>query len=569
MLTRNIIVLYTVATMYVEKTKSTQNGKTYYCYLLRHNYREGGKIKHKTIANISQCSQEEIQAIKLALKYKHDMSALISVSQDLSLKQGLSVGAVWLLYKMAKSLGIEKALGNQREGKLALWQVIARVIDQGSCLSAVRLTGTHAACDILNIKDPFNEDDLYDNLDWLDENQREIEKKLFHHRHPKQIPNLFLYDVTSSYLEGMENAFANYGHNRDKKKGKKQIVLGLLCDDKGAPVSVEVFPGNTNDFETFASQVKKLAGCFGCRRVTLVGDRGMIKSAQIENLHEQEFRYITAITKPQIESLLKKGVFQMDLFDKEIAEVMQEENGRSIRYILRRNPFRARETAEVRRSKTEAVQCLMDKKNEYLSKHTRAHVEAQLRAVRKKIEKLKVSDWLNVTAEGRTLALLKDDMILRKKSKLDGCYVLKSDVPSNVSDARTIHDRYKDLSYVEQAFRTMKTDFLEIRPLNVRTKEHTRGRALVVMLSYAIVHELKKLWKDPDVTVQEGVKSLDTLCSTHILKDRKEICQKIPEPNELNRRLLEASDIIMPDVLPSMGVKVATRKRLADRRMKV
>ena len=553
--------------MYVEITKSVQNGKTYYCYLLRHNYREGGKIKHKTIANISQCSPEEIEAIRFALKYKHNLSALISVSQDLSLKQGLSFGAVWLLYKMAKRLGIEKALGNQREGKLALWQVIARVIDQGSCLSAVRLTGTHAACDILNIKDPFNEDDLYDNLDWLDENQREIEKKFFHHRHPKQIPNLFLYDVTSSYLEGMENAFANYGHNRDKKNGKKQIVLGLLCDDEGAPVSVEVFPGNTHDFETFASQVKKLAGCFGCRHVTLVGDRGMIKSAQIENLNEQEFHYITAITKPQIETL-KKGVFQMDLFDKEIAEVLQEEKSQIIRYVLRRNPFRVREIAEVRRSKTEAVQRFMNKKNEYLREHSRAHVEVQLKEVRKKIEKLKVSDWLNVTAEGRTLALLKDDMILRKKSKLDGCYVLKSDLPSNVSDARTIHDRYKDLSCVEQAFRTMKTDFLEIRPVNVRTKEHTRARAFVVMLSYAIVHELKKLWKDLDVTVQEGVKSLDTLCSTQILKDRKEICQKIPEPNELNRRLLEASDIIMPDVLPSMGVKVATRKKLADRRIK-
>jgi len=180
--------------MFVEKTNSY--GK-YTCYLLRETYREYGQVKHRTIANLSGCSEEEIQAMRLALRHKKDLSELVSVTEAVSLRQGLSVGAVWLIFDMARQLGIVEALGNSRQGKLALWQVIARVIDQGSRLSAVRLAGSHAACDILGLG-PFNEDDLYENLDWLDKNQPKIEDRLFKLSYPEKKPGLYLYDVTSS-----------------------------------------------------------------------------------------------------------------------------------------------------------------------------------------------------------------------------------------------------------------------------------------------------------------------------------------------------------------------------------
>ena len=554
---------YQVAIMFVETIKSKQNGKIYYCHLLRHNYRENGKVKHKTIANLSQCLDEEIEALKLALKHKHNLSALLNISDDISVKQGLSVGAVWLIYQIAKRLGVEKALGKYHQAKLALWQVIARIIDQGSRLSAVRLAMTHTACDVLNITKTFNEQDLYDNLDWLCDNQKLIEKKLFCYRHRQNVPNLFLYDVTSSYLEGEHNAYGAYGYNRDKKIGKMQIVVGLLCDEEGMPVSVEVFPGNTRDLKTFTGQVKKLAGRFGCKHVTMTGDRGMIKSAQIEELDEAGFHYITAITKPQIEKLLREGVFQMDLFDRHIAEVVvKKHNGKIVRYILKRNPLRAKEIAESREGKEATIKRLIDKKNEYLKMHRRAGVVTALKQVQQKIEKLKVGRWLRIEATQRKLTLIKDDGVLKEIAKLDGCYVIKSDVPKELSSARTIHNRYKDLAFVEHAFRTMKSDFLEVRPVHVRIEEHTRAHVLVVMLAYMIVRELRRLWSDINITVKEGIKSLDTLCSTYILNKGKVICQKIPVPNEQNHKLLKAASVMLPEALPSKGIKVATKRTL-------
>ena len=164
--------------MYVDSSTSRQGDKSYTRHLLRESYREGKKVKHRTIANLSKCSAEEIAAIRLALRHKKDLSQLTGQGEIVSQKQGLSVGAVWLIYDMARQLGMAEALGTTRQGKLALWQVIARVIDQGSRLSAVRLAGTHAACDVLGLG-KFDEDDLYDNLDWLCENQAAIEDKLF------------------------------------------------------------------------------------------------------------------------------------------------------------------------------------------------------------------------------------------------------------------------------------------------------------------------------------------------------------------------------------------------------
>jgi len=214
---------------------------------------------------------------------------------------------------------------------------------------AVRLAQVEAACDVLGMRRGFDENDVYANQRWLSERQGRIEDCLFKRRNGGRAPELFLYDVTSTYLEGEKNAFGDYGYSRDGKKGKKQIVVGLLCDEEGEPVSTEVFRGNPakggTDAATFASQVRKAAERFGCRRVRFVGDRGMIGSGQIEQLSQEGFHYITAITKPQIEALANQGVIQMDMFDEELFEA--QDGG--VRYILRRNPCRAEEMAAARR----------------------------------------------------------------------------------------------------------------------------------------------------------------------------------------------------------------------------
>ena len=260
--------------MYVDISHLQRNGRTYKRVLLRESYRQDGKVKKRTIANLSACTEAEIDAIRLALQHKDNLADLGSIDNNFVLRQGSSVGAVWLVYQLARRLGIATALGNEREAKLALWQVISRVIDQGSRLSAVRLAANHIACDLLDLT-AFNEEHLSANLDWLDAHQSAIEKRLFDKRHGAQPVDLFLYDVTSSFLEGEQNELAAFGYNRDGKRGKKQIVIGLLCDPSGVPLSVEVFPGNTQDTKTFSQQVAKVAERFGGGAVTFVGDRGM------------------------------------------------------------------------------------------------------------------------------------------------------------------------------------------------------------------------------------------------------------------------------------------------------
>ena len=548
--------------MHVVTNKSAPKNskKIYQSILLRESYRVGGRVKKSTIANLSGCTPEEIAAIKLALKHKDDLAEIGSL-KSVELQEGLSVGAVWTVYQMAKRTGIEKSLGKGFAAKLAMWQVIARVIEQGSRLSAVRLAQTHAACDVLDIRRGFDENDLYDNLKWLADNQEKIENTLFSVRRGKTKPEIFLYDVTSSYLEGTKNYFGKYGYNRDGKKGKQQIVIGLLCDESGEPVSTEVFAGNTKDTQTFASQVKKAAERFGCKRVTFVGDRGMIKIPQIKNL-PKGFHYITAITKPQINSLMDKGVIQIGLFDEDVFET--EDN--DIRYILRRNPFRVEQINESRMSKRRSVEKLLKKKNIYLREHARAKVETAIKDVNKKIAQLKIDKWLGVISQERTLKLEVDDEALEEVSCLDGCYVIKTDLPKDVAGKQIIHDRYKDLAEVERAFRTFKTDFLEVRPVYVQTEKSTRGHVLVVMFSYIIVRRLRRAWQRFDLTVEEGLKQLSTLCSMEMKFKNQASCLKIPRPREKSRQLLKALDIKMPIALPHRNVHVVTRKKLVERR---
>jgi transposase len=502
-------------------------------------------------------------AIRLALKHKKDLAALINAAPAVTLRQGLSVGAVWLVHDMARQLGIADAMGNSEQGKLALWQVIARVIDQGSRLSAVRLAGSHAACDIVGLES-FNEDDLYKNLDWLDENQAKIEDRLFRSSHPEKKPGLYLYDVTSSYLEGVCNELGAFGYNRDGKEGKLQIVIGLLCDEKGRPLSIEVFAGNTPDQATVASQIRKAAQRFGGGEITFVGDRGMLKNQQVEDLKEYGFHYITAITRPQIESLLNKGLLQMNLFDQPLAEIQADDG---IRYVLRRNPQRADEVRQGRQDKISSLKKRANKQNDYLAAHPRASETVALRTMTERCEKLKVSQWVVVSVSNRTISLTVDTSKLSEVEKLDGCYVLKTDLSKLVADKETVHGRYKDLARVEWAFRTSKTVELEMRPINVRLASRTRGHAFVVMLAYIIVQELAHRWSRINLTVQEGIDELAGVCAMEVVVGGNAHANKIPEPRLSVQRLLDAASVRLPDVLPCKGVKVASRKKLPENRI--
>ena len=551
--------------MFVDSCTYSANGKKYTRHLLRESYRQDGKVRHRTIANISHCSEQEIQAIKLALKHKANLHQLGNINQHIQVQQGLAVGAVWTLWQVAQRIGLVKALGSSQQAKQALWQVFARVMEQGSRLSAVRLANAHAACDVLELE-AFNEDDLYRNLDWLAQQQKQIEDRLFRQRYPQEKPELYLYDVTSSYLEGVCNALAAFGYNRDGKSGKRQIVYGLLCDPQGRPVSIEAFPGNTTDTKTFGSQVRKVVDRFGGKGVTLVGDRGMIKGPQIEQLHADkslDLHFITAITKPQIETLLKQGLVQMDLFDETVAEVVDKET--KIRYVLRRNPQRAAEMAATRNSKLTKLQQLAAERNGYLAEHSRADVEVARRKIEARHQQLRLPA-IDVTLDGRTILIAQQDEAWQKAAKLDGCYCLKTDLSKQQASKETVHDRYLDLSQVEWAFRTSKTGLLEARPVYVCLESRTRGHLLVVMLAYLLVQELARCWHDLNLTVEEGLDELKSLCTTQVVVQGRSVLHNIPRPRASVQRLLEAAEIDLPKSIVDRGVRVSTRKKLTDER---
>ena len=575
--------------MYVDDCKFKRNNKLYRRVLLRKSYREKGKVKHHTIASISHCSDEEIDAIRIALKHKKNITHLENLKNGKS-TNGKIVGAVSAIYQIAQRLSIASVLGKTKEGLLILWLVIARIIDQGSRLSAVRLARIHAGGEIIGIES-INEDKLYDAMDWLYVNRKSIEKKLFEKweksKSKDRTKNVFLYDITSSYVEGNNNELAMYGYNRDKKKGKKQVVYGLLTDEDGEPLSIEVFPGNTRDNKTVSDQLEKIKKKFGCQHITFVGDKGMLKSAQIKAINEENFYYITSITRPQIEALLNQNVLQPGLFDEKLFEVEMEiedkdkgkdkgkEKGKEkdkdkkskpIRYILRRNPYRAEEMKRNRESKIKSIGRKMNQLNQYLNQHKNAKIEVQKRNLIKYIEKLRMQDFVIIEEVHhlRKLELKIDETVLEEKSKLDGCYVMKTDLPKEVADKELIHSRYKALSEVEWGFRTVKS-FLEARPIYVRKKEKTIAHFEIVKLAYKIERYLRFAWSDLNLTVHEGVEHLSKIPCIIITIGNTELIT-VPKPDNESTRLLKRINVSLPEILPYREVNVATRNKLEKRR---
>lgn len=505
MLICNIVFTF-VAKMFIQQIHKKTKTKTYTSVVLMENYREDGKVKHRIVSNLSKWPDDLITGLKKILTGEKTASL-----SDLQFTQGKSMGGISAIVEVASRLGIKQALGNSKQAGLALFQIAGRIITQESrnYLANEWAKGQEVE-KIFNIVD-FNEDSLYDNLDWLTLNQDTIERKIYNYRSKGEaIKEIFLYDVTSSYFEGDKNELAEYGYNRDKKKGKKQIVIGLLTDKEGYPLSVEVFKGNTSDTQTVSNQLQKLKENFGVERVVFVGDKGMIKSAQIAEITSQKYlwNYLTTITKQQIQTLLDTNIIQLALFDKDVIEVKGEGD---VRYILRKNSVRATEIRANRKSKIEAVNTLVATQNSYLQSHKKANTQTALKKVQAKILKLKLSKIIIAASAERTISIVVDNIAKKEDEKLDGCYVVKTNVPKESVSAQLIHDRYKDLAKVEFAFRTMKTTIEEIRPVYVRKEARTRGHVLVAMLAYMIVKYITDELSELNYTRKFVIDSLDKI----------------------------------------------------------
>jgi len=352
-------------------------------------------------------------------------------------------------------------------------------------------------------------------------------------------------DVTSSYLEGLKNELSAYGYNRDKKKGKKQIVYGLLTDSQGDPLSVEVFKGNTNDTKTFSGQIEKLKNRFNCKKIILVGDKGMIKSSGIEEVEKNGFYYITTITKEQIRSKITQGAFQLSMFEDHLVDLCAISE--KTRYILRRNPVRTTEIRRNRKEKYCLIKSHLNKANKYLSEHEKAKVQTQFKTINSLITKYKFNSWLLVEIKSERELILKINIsALKQTMRLDGCYTLKTNLLDNEISAKNLHQRYKDLALVEKAFRTEKTAHLQVRPIYLRKEQRTRAHLLIVMLAYKIYRYLHNAWKDEKITVKEALLKLNLITTVNV-KMTKESKQIILKPNSECQKLLNKIKVKTPN----------------------
>jgi len=551
--------------MFIAKVISKgKHGKSYTSILLRESSRVGSAVKSKTLAVLTHLPAHVLEAVRRAVAQPADsLSKLADASGDsLRLRQGQSFGALWTVDQLAQRLGIKKALGVTREAQLSYWQALARVLRPGtSLLAMVRLATTCAAAALLGWHRAFTEDDLYANGSWLEGRHAVIERRLWQARPAPPKDQLFLYDVTSSYLEGDYNALAAWGYNRDHKAGKKQVVVGLLTDSQGEPVSIQVYRGNTSDLKTFGQQVHKIKKELGCQGVTLVGDRGMIRTDQKAVAQKAELHFVTALTKPQIQKLLADKVLQMELFEEKVHEVLGED-GR--RFVLRRNPARQEELKRTREQKQQALEAALKKANTYLDEHRRAKVATQRRGLAARLESLKVQDWLKLSVKKQRLVLSLDAPALQAAAQLDGCYVVETDLKAPQADAQTIHDRYKDLAFVERDFRTLKSGHLEFRPWFVCTQDNTQAHALTAMLALKVRRHLERAWWSLEVTVEEGLRELEKLCVMELIHPQsgKVVARRVPEPSACQQQLLDALKLKLPATVPETEVTVGTRKKI-------
>lgn len=514
--------------------------------LLRESFRDGDNVRTRTLANLTSWAPERIDALRRALKGEFD-----GFTGDLQPVCGPIFAVLFVLKQLAERIGLLQVLGSDRWANLVLFLIVARVAAQGSRLSAVRWATQHAVAETLGLQH-FDEDALYTALDRLATEQEHIEDALYRRtvRQRGGAPTVVLYDVTSSYLEGDQNELAAFGYSRDKKPNKAQIVIGLLTTAEGEPLAVHVYEGNTSDPVTVPEQVHTLQTRFGITELVFVGDRGMVKAKGKHTLTTAGFRYITALTTPQVRRLLQTQVLRTEWFTPHVHEVVHG----ALRLILRRSDALRQQAARRRADKWAKLQRLITARNAFVETAKRAKPDTGLRTFQAWVKRHKLEAFVQVSLhDGRLLATL-DPAAQAEAAVLDGCYVLETDVPQTALDAQAVHDRYRDLYAVEQDFRTMKTGLLEVRPIFVRKAPRTRAHVLVTMLALKVVRELRRALgaafgtTDDDkmaVTVEEALLALARLCllTYHV---QGTAVTRLPTPDERQKTILAALGTPLP-----------------------
>lgn len=486
-----------VVVMYIE---SVPNRDSPPCILLRESYRHGGKVRKRTLANLTQWPPTVVAGLRALVK-----GGKISLDGDgFEIERSLPHGHVAAVLGVLRDVGLHKILASRRcrLRDLAVAMIVARIIDPRSKLATSRGLSDETAFtslgEVLGLGlDQVDENELYAAMDWLLARQGRIEAALAgRHLHDGA---LVLYDLSSSYFEGKTCPLAKLGYSRDGKKGTLQIVYGLLCDVEGRPIAVEVFEGNTGDPATLATQVAKLRDRFGLTRVVLVGDRGMITEARIrEDLDDVEgLNWITALRGSAIRGLVAAGHLEPSLFDQtDMAEITSPDYPDQ-RLIVCRNPL----LTELRRHKRQELLEATERELAKIvaavtrtSKPLRGADKIGLR-VGRIINRYKVAKHFTLHIGDDSLAYERKVEKIAEEAALDGFYVIRTNVPRATLDAEQTVRAYKGLAKVERAFRRMKTVDLQIRPIHHRTADRVRAHVLLCMLAYYVEWHMRERLK--------------------------------------------------------------------------
>jgi len=504
--------------MYIQRNKKPKaNGGHYESALLCHKFRENGKVKTKVLANLSMLPAEAILSLENSLKANQHGETVFS-DKDISVEKVIDFGYFFILYTLLENLKISQLFENilPKQSAIIKLLIIGKIITRGSKLAIFNWINRNPfLAQILDID--LNElklDDIYHVVGILPEYQDKIERKwgLYNKASQKEI---FLYDITSSYFEGIKNALAAFGYSRDGKSGKMQITIGLITDENGFPLKIEVFEGNENDHKTVVNQLKTLKENFKAERIIFVGDRGMKIRYNLEQMNELDrsgIEYITGLTKDEIKSLIKDDVVQLSMFSRELVEVT--DNG--TRYILSENGELARQKTKFRTILREKFEDAITKlhqtwqkrynqnianKQKILSGHKNKKLvtefrEEQIDSYKKRcfslLEKYKMNTYYSVTVNCDEFKIDFNLTNYNNDKNLDGLYVLATNVKSEKLNKTQIREQYKNLKHVEHAFRDMKSVRINVRPIFHVNEATTRGHILLTMFSYAMIYTLEQ-----------------------------------------------------------------------------
>lgn len=532
--------------MFIEEIRKTQGAKTYSSTLIRESYRENGKVRHRTIANITKLPPEHIRALKSSLRGERGEFKIA----DLKNGAAYEYGGSYALKALSKQIGLDKMICSTktqwREDVMTM--IIGRVICQGSKLSLVNQYMDTSLWELaghdFGIR-PDVDKHCYKPMDELLERKARIERKLA----KKHLTDgcVVLYDITNIWFEGeyAKSEKVVYGKGKGGKVGYKQIALGVLTNKDGCPVGVEIFKGNASDQTTVLDQVRKISNKYGIKQAVFTGDRGMLTAKRVEEISETDFKIITALSHHEMKTLIETENIQKDLFDeKSITEIISTED--DTRYALCKNDKEMLKERKTRVSLIEKVESLLEKKASVARKRKPQKVSASVGRIFEKYKIEKFFDWTVDERGGFSWSLKQEKIDIEKE--LDGCYVIKTTASSSSMTKEEYVAGYRRLQKVEQAFRNMKTIMLELRPVYHKSDARIEAHIFIVMLAYYLqwhaMERLKPLFdsdecgKDRRWTLEAVVERLKSIRKIENLVDGIVVKKNISEPDEEQAKIL-------------------------------